>query len=128
MSVDPQPAMDLTTAPATAPRTRMLAGRVLDILPKREGAFWVLFALATPKIFGPVFTIGLRRFLGPGASGLFDLSSAPYKFLDNFRNFGTGPALVYERTVSRATANTAWSMNMLFAVVVTLIAQVLAGP
>jgi O-antigen/teichoic acid export membrane protein len=70
----------------------------------------------------------LRRFLGPGAAGLFDLAAAPYKFLDNFRNFGTGPALIYERTVSRATANTAWSLNMLFAVAVTLAAQLLAGP
>jgi Polysaccharide biosynthesis protein len=89
------------------------------LLPGREGAFWVLFALATPKIFGSVFTIGLRRFLGPGASGTFDLAYTPYKFLDNFRNFGTGPALVFEKSVSRAAANTAWTLNMIFAVIVT---------
>lgn len=99
-----------------------------NVLPRREGAFWVLFALAMPKLFGPVFTIGLRRFLGPGASGTFDLAYTPYKFLDNFRNFGTGPALVFEKSVSRATANTAWTLNMLFAVLVTVLAQVLAHP
>jgi O-antigen/teichoic acid export membrane protein len=98
------------------------------MLPDKAGAFWVLFAMATPKIFGPVFTIGLRRFLGPGASGTFDLAYTPYQFLNNFRNFGTGPALVYERSVSKAAANTAWTLNMIFAVVVTAIAQILARP
>lgn len=110
------------------PRMRVLPGRLLSILPSREGAFWVLFTLAVPKLVGPIVTIGLRRFLGPGAAGIFDEATVPYKFLDNFRNFGTGPALVYEKTVSRAAANTAWTLNMLFAVIVTGILEVLAGP
>lgn len=117
-------------AAVAAPRAGLLAlpGRALRLLPGQEGAFWVLFAIAAPKFLGPIFTIGLRRFLGPGASGIFDLAVTPYKFLDNFRNFGTGPALVYERTVSRTVVNTAWTLNMIFAVVVTVIAQILAGP
>jgi PST family polysaccharide transporter len=106
----------------------MLPGRLLAALPARSGAFWVLVAAGAPKLLGPIFTIGLRRFLGPGAAGLFDEATVPYKFLDNFRNFGTGPALVYEKTVSRAVANTAWTLNMLFAVIVTAVAQILAGP
>jgi O-antigen/teichoic acid export membrane protein len=105
-----------------------LPGRLLDKLPAKEGAFWVLFALGAPRAIGPIFTIGLRRFLGPGASGIYDLAATPYKFLDNFRNFGTGPALVYERTVSRQVANTAWTLNMAMAVVVTGAAEALAGP
>jgi O-antigen/teichoic acid export membrane protein len=109
-------------------RARADLGRLLRGLPKREGAFWVLFALATPKLFGPIFTIGLRRFLGPGAAGAFDLAFTPYQFLNNFRNFGTGPALVYERTVSRTVVNTAWTLNMVFAVIVTAIAQIIAAP
>jgi O-antigen/teichoic acid export membrane protein len=128
MTAEPQAALELTEQPAIRPGMRALPGRLLDILPSREGAFWVLFALAVPKIFGPVFTIGLARFLGPGAAGIFNVASVPYKFLDNFRNFGTGPALVYERTVSRAAANTAWTLNMIFAVIVTGVLQVLAHP
>jgi O-antigen/teichoic acid export membrane protein len=128
MSVEPRPALEVTAEPVAVPRKLALPGRFLDLLPGREGAFWVLFALGAPKLMGPIVTIGLRRFLGPGAAGIFDLASVPYKFLDNFRNFGTGPALVYERQVSRAVANTAWTLNMLFAVIVTAIAQVLAGP
>jgi len=54
------------------------------------------------------------------------LAVAPYKLLDNFRNFGTGPALVYERTVSRSVANTAWTLNMVFAVLVTLALNLIA--
>jgi O-antigen/teichoic acid export membrane protein len=96
------------------------------MLPGREGAFWVLFALVIPKVLGPIFTIGLRRFLGPGVAGTYDLATVPYKFLDNFRNFGTGPALVFERTVSRQVANTAWTLNMIFAVIVTGAAQLFA--
>lgn len=124
--------MELSTQvsarPAMLPRLRAVPARLLDLLPRQEGAFWVLVALTVPKLLGPVFTIVLRRFLGPGASGVYDLASVPYKFLDNFRNFGTGPALVYERTVSRAVANTAWTLNMVFAVIVTGVAQVIAGP
>ncbi|HEX6506603.1 MAG TPA: oligosaccharide flippase family protein [Chloroflexota bacterium] len=105
---------------------RTLPGRLLRRLPGQEGAFWVLWALAIPKVFGPFVTFGLRRFLGPGASGTFDLATAPYKLLDNFRNFGTGPALVYERTVSRSVVNTAWTLNMVFAVLVTVVLNALA--
>jgi O-antigen/teichoic acid export membrane protein len=97
-------------------------------LPGRTGAFWILIALALPRLGGAIFTVVLRRILGPGASGTFDLAYAPYRFLDNFRNFGTGPALIYERTVSRATANTAWTLNMLAAVLITAVAQVVAQP
>jgi O-antigen/teichoic acid export membrane protein len=129
-------AVDVQLPPARAsreavapPRRRMfLPQRLWTLLPDRAGAFWVLFAMATPKLFGPIVTIGLRRFLGPGASGTFDLASTPYKFLDNFRNFGTGPALVFEKSVSKAVANTAWTLNMLFAVIVTAAAQLLAHP
>jgi O-antigen/teichoic acid export membrane protein len=121
---------DVTTTIALdqqrAARLRALLSRVLNMLPGREGAFWVLFALATPKVLGPIFTIGLRRFLGPGVAGTYDLATVPYKFLDNFRNFGTGPALVFERTVSRQVANTAWTLNMIFAVIVTGAAQLFA--
>src|SRR5947209_11525896 len=98
------------------------------LLPGREGAFWVLVALAVPRLLGAIFTVGLRRFLGPGVSGTFDLAAVPYRFLNNFRNFGTGPALVYEQTVDRAAANTAWTLNMVTAIIATGVAQLLAHP
>jgi lipopolysaccharide exporter len=128
MTAEPEQSMQVAARPATLPRLLALPGRLLQVLPQREGAFWVLFALATPKVFGPIFTIGLRRFLGPGAAGIYDLSAVPYNLLNNFRNFGTGPALVFERTVSRTVANTAWTLNMIFSVLVTLAAQLLAHP
>jgi lipopolysaccharide exporter len=112
----------------TSPLGRRQSSRPLLRLPEREGAFWVLVALAVPKALGAIFTVALRRYLGPGTAGIYDLAYTPYKFLDNFRNFGTGPALVYERTVDPAAANTAWTINMLSAVIVTLVAQLLAHP
>jgi lipopolysaccharide exporter len=115
-------------APATAALARRRTSRPTMRLPEREGAFWVLLALAVPKALGAIFTIALRRYLGPGTAGIYDLAYTPYKFLDNFRNFGTGPALVYERTLDRAAANTAWTINMLSAVAVTGVAQLLAHP
>jgi PST family polysaccharide transporter len=87
-----------------------------------------MFALIAPRLVGPVVTIGLRRFLGPGVAGVYDEAATPYNFLNNFRNFGTGPALVYEKTVSRSVANTAWSLNMIFAIVVTAVAEIIAHP
>src|SRR5579859_6442707 len=114
--------------PATASLARRQFPRPFVRWPAREGAFWVLLALAVPKALGAIFTIALRRYLGPGTAGIYDLAYTPYKFLDNFRNFGTGPALVYERMLDRAAANTAWTINMLSAVAVTIIAQLLAHP
>lgn len=98
------------------------------LIPRREGAFWVLFTLLAPQSFGILFTILLRRVLGPGTSGLFDTASVPYQFLDGFRSFGTGPAVVYERDVTVPVANTAWTINMISAVITTLAAQVVAHP
>jgi O-antigen/teichoic acid export membrane protein len=126
MSAEQQATLEPVARPAMMPRMRALSERLLQRLPGQHGAFWVLWALAIPKLFGPVFTIGLRRFLGPGVAGSYDLAVAPYKLLDNFRNFGTGPALVYERTVSRSVANTAWTLNMVFAVLVTLALNLVA--
>lgn len=128
VDVQASPAIAETPARAGSLRRTLSLRSPWHLLPDRAGAFWVLFAMAVPKVFGPVFTIALRRFLGPGASGSFDLAYTPYRFLDNFRNFGTGPALVYEKSVSRATANTAWTLNMVFAVMVTVVAQILAHP
>ena len=126
MTAQQDVSLDPVAAPAMLPRMHALSGRFMHRLPNQQGAFWVLWALAIPKLFGPIFTIGLRRFLGPGVSGSFDLAVAPYKLLDNFRNFGTGPALVYERTVSRSVANTAWTLNMVFAIIVTLALNLVA--
>lgn len=97
-------------------------------LPAREGAFWVIVALAGPRFVGALTTIVLRRFLGPGVAGLFDLAFTPYSFLDGFRTIGTGPALVYQQDVDPDTANTAWTLNMLAAVLVAITAQLLAHP
>ncbi|HLJ68842.1 MAG TPA: lipopolysaccharide biosynthesis protein [Chloroflexota bacterium] len=129
MSADPHLAVTTTTESPTRSKARLTAlpGRLLGALP-REGAFWVLVAAGAPKAVGPIVTIGLRRFLGPGASGIYDLAATPYNFLNNFRNFGTGPALVYERVVSRQIVNTAWTLNMIFSVLVTLVAQLIAHP
>jgi lipopolysaccharide exporter len=113
---------------ATAPPGSRHTSRSMLRLPDRAGAFWVLVALAVPKALGAIFTVALRRYLGPGTAGIYDLAYTPYKFLDNFRNFGTGPALVYERTLDPAAANTAWTINMLSAVLVTIAAQLLAHP
>ncbi len=126
MTVEERLAVTLDQRPATMPRLQALSGRLLQRLPGQGGAFWVLWAAAVPKLFGPIFTIGLRRFLGPGVSGSYDLAVAPYKLLDNFRNFGTGPALVYERSVSKSVADTAWTLNMIFAVIVTAALNVIA--
>src|SRR5947209_10132612 len=128
MSAEPEQQLGMGVQPAPALGLLALPSRILARLPQREGAFWVLFAVATPKFLGPIFTIVLRRFLGPGVAGIYDLATVPYKFLDNFRNFGTGPALVYEKSVSRSVANTAWTLNMLFAAIVTALAQIFAGP
>src|SRR5579875_1756155 len=97
-------------------------------LPAREGAVWLLVALGAPRLLGTLVTVGLRRFLGPGIAGTFDLAYTPYQFLDGFRNFGTGPALIYEETVDRRLADTAWTLNMAAAVLITIAAQLLAAP
>jgi O-antigen/teichoic acid export membrane protein len=109
-------------------RIETSSGRLTTLLPQREGGFWVLLALAMPRVAGAFFTIALRRFIGPRGAGLFDTAMVPYRFLDSVRSYGVGPALIYEREIDRGTADTAWTVNMLFALGVTAIAQLLAHP
>lgn len=97
-------------------------------LPRTTGAVWVVIAMGVPRVIGAGITIVLRRHLGPAASGIFDLAYTPYKLLDTFRSFGTGPALVFEREVTPALADTAWTVNMIAAVVVALLLQLIASP
>jgi PST family polysaccharide transporter len=97
-------------------------------LPATSGAFWVVTAMGVPRLIGAVVTVALRRHLGPAASGIFDLAFTPYKLLDTFRSFGTGPALVYESEVTAPLADTAWTLNMIAAVAVPLLLQLLAAP
>lgn len=120
-AVTPQPAeMDRTVGTDVSP--------ALARLPARAGAVWVVAALAVPRLLGAVITVVLRRHLGPAASGLFDLAFTPYKLLDTFRSFGTGPALVFEKDMTSALADTAWTLNMIAAVAIALLLQLLAAP
>src|SRR5579864_8084791 len=92
--------MEVPTLPATpSPPPEKSSGRRRQLQPQRGGAIWILIATAVPRLIGSVFTVALRRVLGPSASGAFDLSATPYRFLGGISNFGTGPALVYEQSV-----------------------------
>ncbi|HEX8919174.1 MAG TPA: oligosaccharide flippase family protein [Chloroflexota bacterium] len=102
--------------------------RRTSLVPAREGAFWVLLTLALPRAVGAVVTVLLRRVLGPAVSGTFDLALTPYQLFDGFRTIGTGPALVYKREMTAELANTAWVLNMLGALLVAALAQLLAHP
>jgi PST family polysaccharide transporter len=97
-------------------------------MPTRTGAFWVVVAMGVPRLIGAAITVALRRHLGPAASGIFDLAYSPYRLLDTFRSFGTGPALVFANDVTPALADTAWTLNMIAAVIVALLLQIIAAP
>ncbi len=96
--------------------------------PAAQGVVWVVVALGIPRLIGAIITVALRRYLGPAASGIFDLAFTPYKLLDTFRSFGTGPALVFERELTPVIADTAWTLNMIAAVVIALLLQLIAAP
>jgi O-antigen/teichoic acid export membrane protein len=95
---------------------------------QREGLAWFVANLAFVRVGGIVVTLLLRRLLGPGVSGLFDLAVTPYRFFDSVRNFGVGPVLVYDRGLSRGSADTAWTFNLLLAIALTIVAEATAGP
>jgi PST family polysaccharide transporter len=95
---------------------------------RREGLIWLLANLTIVRVGGTIITLILRRLLGPGISGLFDLALTPYRFFDSVRNFGVGPVLVYERDLDRASADTGWTFNMLLAFALLVVANLLAYP
>lgn len=95
---------------------------------RREGLVWLAANLAIVRLGGLIVTLLLRRLLGPGVSGVFDLASTPYRLFDSFRNFGVGPVLVVGRGLSRAEADTAWTFNMALAVVLAIGINLLAHP
>lgn len=95
---------------------------------RREGLVWLLANLTVVRLGGTIITLILRRLLGPGISGIFDLALTPYRFFDSVRNFGVGPVLVYERDLDRASADVGWTFNMLLAFALLVLANLLAYP
>lgn len=113
----------MATSPPTAPRPAPTNIRI-----RREGLLWLLANLTIVRVAGTFVTLVLRRLLGPGVSGLFDLALTPYRFFDSVRNFGVGPVLVYERDLNHTDADVGWTFNLLLAVVLLVVANLLAYP
>ncbi len=80
------------------------------------------------KALGLLSTIILARLLTPEDFGLVAITMLVVHFLDVFANTGTQQFLLSKDDVNDDDLNTAWSLNMLFRVVITLALLILARP
>ncbi|KGJ96786.1 oligosaccharide flippase family protein [Colwellia psychrerythraea] len=80
------------------------------------------------KALGLISTIILARLLTPEDFGLVAITMLVVHFLDVFANTGTQQYLLSKDVVDNDDLNTAWSLNMIFRIIITLALLVLAVP
>lgn len=80
------------------------------------------------KTLGLLSTIILARLLTPEDFGLVAITMLVVHFLDVFANTGTQQFLLSKDNIDDDDLNTAWSLNMLFRVIITFTLLIFANP
>jgi O-antigen/teichoic acid export membrane protein len=80
------------------------------------------------KVLGLISTIILARLLTPEDFGLVAITMLVVHFLDVFAHTGAQQFLLSKDKIDKDDLNTAWSLNMIFRIVITLALLFLADP
>jgi PST family polysaccharide transporter len=92
------------------------------------GTGWSAAAMAGRQLLSVVFVGILGRLLGPEAYGVVGMAAIVTNFLINFRDLGTGAAIIQRKEVSGRFLSTLFWMNMTLGATLTLIAIVSSWP
>lgn len=92
------------------------------------GASWSMLSTAARQVlsFGGVAI--LARLLGPGAYGLMGMAATITAFLQNFRDLGTGAAVIQQPEVSPRMLSSLFWVNILFGCLLSLTVIAAAVP
>jgi O-antigen/teichoic acid export membrane protein len=85
------------------------------------GAVWMILLRFSVKGIGIISTIILAHLLAPEDFGLIALASSIYAMVELIRAFGFDIALIQNQQATKEHYNTAWTMNILFAIVASTI-------
>ncbi len=95
-----------------------------------SGALWMIFMRFSVKSISIVSTLILARLLTPEDFGVMALVSSIYALVELLRAFGFDVALIQNQKADRDHYDTAWTLNILFALLATtviLLSAPLAG-
>ncbi len=73
-------------------------------------------------------SLALFKMLGPEQTGLMNMALVVTGFLDQFKDFGTGQAVIQRRDMDASFLNTVFAINIVLGSVATLGLVLLAGP
>lgn len=92
-----------------------------------NGAAWMVSLRLSIKVISVVSTMMLARLLTPADFGLMALVSSCYAMVELIRAFGFDIALIQNQQASREHYDTAWTMNIIFALLASSVIVVLSA-
>jgi lipopolysaccharide exporter len=93
-----------------------------------RGAGWVMAWRLGMRLLGLVSTLVLVRLIAPADFGIIALATSVMQTLDGMLTLGTEEAVVREDTLNRAFYDTAFTLNLLRGLSVTILVGALAFP
>ncbi len=93
-----------------------------------KGAIWMVLFKFTERSLGIVSTIILARLLIPEDFGLIAMAMSIIAILELFSAFGFDMALIQKQDADSNDYNTAWTFNLILALVITTLMVILASP
>jgi len=91
-----------------------------------RGSLWVFGLRITERIFGLIRTIILARLLAPEDFGLFGIAMLTMGILETFSQFGITSALVQKKENTEDYLDTAWTIQVIRALVLAFILFIIA--
>ena len=91
-----------------------------------SGAFWMLGSKLTERVLGLVSTLILARLLLPTDFGLVAMAAPVIALVELLGAFGFDAALIQRTEATRRHYNTAWTLNIIFSILITLCLWLLA--
>jgi O-antigen/teichoic acid export membrane protein len=120
----------MTDVTRKTPEGAVLASMRMDNVSQRmaKGAAWMVFLRLADRSIGLISTIILARLLVPEDFGLVTMAMALIAVVELLQAFSFDVALIQNRGATREHYDTAWTLNMLFALSCAVFLLVLASP
>lgn len=91
-----------------------------------RGAIWTVSLRMVVSFIGIISTMLLARLLTPQDFGIYALAMTVYAFVDLLGAFSFSTALIQNQDATPSHYNTAWTLNLIFSLMTTLLLFVLA--
>lgn len=91
-----------------------------------RGAAWTVALRMVVSFIGVISTLFLARLLAPQDFGIYALAMTVYAFVDLLGAFGFGTALIQNQDATPSHYNTAWTLNLMFALMTSTLLFVFA--